>query len=177
MNIFGFTYMKGNDIMALCSNFREVTTELGLSDEDIADGKALRRRLRLTYPIDRENDTDTFSLVRDLERKGCYTPIDDGLLDIVLHLNRIGIRTLYCCEGHVTNTHPAPFWGNLMYETPNTVPEKLTEAIGSLNRRKGFEIVHDCVCGTERTNIRWCFHTPEEKGERLQILREKLLAL
>lgn len=163
--------------MELCSNIDQVKAELNLSEEELPDEKTLRRRLRLTYPIDRENDTDTFTLVRDLEREGCYTPIDDGLLDIVLHLNHIGIRTLYCCEGHVTDTHPAPFWGNLMYETPNTVPEKLTEVLKSLNRRKGFEIIHDCVCGTERANIRWYFHTPEEKGKRLQILREKLLVL
>lgn len=161
----------------LYSNFEQVKAELNLSEEELSDERTLRKRLRLTYPIDRENDTDTFTLVKDLERKGCYTPIDDGLLDIVLHLNRIGIRTLYSCEGHVSDKHPAPFWGNLMYETPDMVPERLTEALSSLKRRKGFDIIQDCVGGTERTNIRWCFHTPEEKGMRLRTLREKLLTL
>lgn len=162
--------------MILCSNIDQVKAELNLSEEELSDEKTLRKRLCLTYPIDRENDTDTFTLVKDLERKGCYTPIDDGLLDIVLHLNRIGIRTLYSCEGHVSDKHPAPFWGNLMYRTPDMVPERLTEVVGSFKRRKGFDVIQDCVGGTERTNIRWCFHTPEEKGKRLRTLREKLLA-
>ncbi len=44
------------------------------------------------------------------DRLGC--PIDDGILEMVVALNLLGLRTCQSCEGHLEEGHPYP-WVNL----------------------------------------------------------------
>lgn len=77
----------------LCENAEEVIEENGLTDENFEDFYWNR----LTYVIP---DDHKVMLVKELAGVGgrTYTPIDLGLLDVVLHLNKHGYYTDWCCE-------------------------------------------------------------------------------
>lgn len=156
----------------LCSNRDEVFRYLGLTADELTPGNLSsasfqRKRLRLTYPV--SEATDPFTLVKDLERKGRYTPIDNGLLEVVLHLNNVGIRTRFCCEGHFQDNTPPS--GNLLFDIPEHPWKALYDALYDLGE-KGFTLQE---LPKERINVSWTFRTPKEKAEKLKILKDMLL--
>ena len=158
----------------LCTNREEVFRELcltadELTPENLSSSSFIRKRLRLTYPV--SDIIDPFTLVKDIERKGRYTPIDNGLLEVVLHLNNVGIRTRFCCEGHFQDD--TPLSGNLMFDIPENPSNALSDALSAL-KEKGFVIQG---FPSNKINILWFFNTPEEKSEKLSILKDILLSL
>lgn len=174
--------LNKNNFCTLCTNGREVLAELGVDEQDLPEKKFPMGYeydvLHLSYSCNlRDNDTDRFTLVKDLERPGTYTAIDDGLLEVVLHLNRIGITTCFCCEGHIQKKkRNEKESGNLLFLPPRRARKDLNEALRFL-AENGFELENRPFLGTDRINISWSFSSPEEKAGLLKTLNSTLLKL
>ena len=86
---YSFEQFKRN-----CTNFEEAVEELDLT-KDVWEEFLFSPTLGYLFPEHNEK----FRLTR-LEEDGPWIPIDEGIADVIIDLNKKGYKTRYCCSGH-----------------------------------------------------------------------------